>query len=519
MLGIDNQASTAAALAHRDSFFLGAMSVVPATRRISVGDRHVTVQPRIMQVLLALADARGSVVGREELARQCWPGRFVADDSLNAAIAELRKAFRAVGSEDVSVETIPKTGYRIVAADLEPTIESAGELHTRRGAGRWIVAGGVAALSAALGLTVWKMTRAPATNTSELVARGTQALRQGLPDSGVLGVAALRRAVEIEPGNAKAWGLLALAWRAASEYAAPVPATEAIRNAELAARRALAIDPRQSDALTALALLVPSFGQWVEAERRLRNVLAIDPANMFARGAYGTLLMSTGQVAKCLQQLNWLVERDPLSPNHQFRRVYTLWSDNRLAEMDRAADTALQSWPRHPAVWFARFWTLAFTDRAAAASKMLADNATRPTLPPAALAVLDLSLPALGNGGAPHRQAAISANLKASIQGPVQAVTAILMLSKLDAPEHALQVARGFLQRHGQIVVEQRHSSGQPSITDQHHRMAMMLWVPASETLRLHSGFRSLCDGIGLVDYWRRTGNRPDFRGAGLQIA
>ncbi len=515
--GIGQKVDTAIDLAHRDPFPLGTSYVEPATRRISVGDLCVTVQPRIMQVLLALVDARGAVVSRDDIARQCWTARFVAEDSLNAAIAELRKAFRSVGSDDVSVETIPKTGYRIVAPDLDQPVAADGDLHTRRGMGRLVIGGGVVVVAAASGLALWTRTRSQFNSADDLIARGTQALRQGLPDPDAQGVDAFRRAVEIEPGNAKAWGLLALAWRATAEYAEPARATDARRSAELAARRALAIDARQSDALAALALLVPSFGQWAQAERRLRGVLDVDPTNTFARGAYGTLLMSTGQVAKCLVQLNWLVQRDPWSPNHQFRRIYTLWSDNRLAEMDRAADAAMQSWPRHPAIWFARFWTLVFTDRVAPAMKMLSDSATRPALPAPALRALDLALRALGGGNAQQRQAAISANLAASTKSPGQAVTGIMILSKLGEPGHSMQVAQGFLLRRGALVVEQRHPSGQPSITDQHHRMAMMLWVPATEPLRLHPEFESLCAGIGLVDYWRETGNRPDFRGGSLR--
>ena len=517
MSGTDQKPSSAAELAQRSPFFLGTTRVVPATRLIEFRGDAVTVEPRIMQVLLALVDARGTVVSRDDLTRQCWPGRFVAEDSLNAAIAELRKALRTVGSDNVSVETIPKTGYRIVAPGFEPSIDAPTKLHTRRGASGIMLAGGVAVLSAASGLAVWSMKRPQNAKAGDLIASGTQALRQGLPDPSAQGVDAFRRAVEIEPDNAKAWGLLALAWRASSEYAEPARATEARRSAELAARRALALDARQSDALTALALLVPSFGQWAEAERRLRQVLAVDGSNLFARGAYGTLLMSTGQVSKCLQQLNWLVHRDPWSPNHQFRRVYTLWSAGQLAEMDRTADAAMQSWPRHPAVWFARFWTLTFTDRVGAASGMLVDSATRPPMSPIAHEVLNLSLKALAGGSARQREDTISANLGAATKSPGQAITAIMILSKLGAPEHALEVARGFLLRRGNLLVEQRHPSGQPSITDQHHRMAMMLWVPASEALRRHPGFTSLCDGIGLFDYWRRTGNLPDFRRESLR--
>ncbi|MES2903950.1 MAG: winged helix-turn-helix domain-containing protein [Pseudomonadota bacterium] len=517
MNGNDHKIVSAADLAHREAFRLGSTHVIPATRRIEHGGKGVTVQPRIMQVLLALVDADGSVVSRDDLTQQCWAGRFVADDSLNAAIAELRRAFRLVGSEDVRVETIPKTGYRLAGPRIGTVPSTPESGHTRRRMTRTLIASTIVAAAAVSGVALVTRTRPQTADTSDLMARGTLALRQGLPDSGTQAVNALRQVVSIDPDNARAWGLLALAWRAASEYADPARAGAAARNSELAARRALTIDPRQSDALTALALLVPSFGQWAEAERRLRAVLAIDSANQFARSAYGTLLMSTGQAARCLQQLDWLVQRDPLSPNHQFRRVYTLWSNDRLPEMDRVADAALQSWPRHVAVWFARFWTLAFTDRVSAALRMLANGATRPPMPAVGQNLLELSLRALDDRGGPTRQAAIAANTAAATTSPGQAVSAIMLLSGLNAPDQSLEVARGFLLRRGQLLVEQRHSAGQPSITDQHHRMAMMLWIPASNALRMHPGFKDLCDGIGLVDYWRRTGSRPDFREGSLE--
>ncbi len=131
--------------------------------------------------------------------------------------------------------------------------------------------------------------------------------------------------------------------------------------------------------------------------------------------------------------------------------------------------------------------------------------------------VLRLSLGAIGDGSVEQREVAIAANLGASTKSPGQAITAIMLLSGLGAPEHSLEVARGFLLRRGQLLVEQRHPAGQPPITDSHHRMAMMLWIPASSALRMHPGFKSLCEGIGLVDYWRQTGNRPDFRGGSLR--
>lgn len=525
MHGTEKPAPAAADLARREPIALGTTRIVPATREIHGPSGVAVVQPRVMHVLLALADARGAVVTRDDLARSCWGGRFVAEDSLNGAIAELRKALRSVCGGEVSVETVPKTGYRLVGPELRPAGAAPvaqspppGLPQERAGAGRtrrMVLAGGIVALAAA-GWAGWRAMRPAGGEADLLIEQGAQALRQGLPDAGAQGVEAFTKAVAIEPENAKGWGMLALAWRASAEYGGPDEAASARAKAEMAAKRALAIDPRQSDALTALATITPAFGHWTEAERRVRDVLAIDPENRFAVAALATLLMSTGQVRACLRRLDWLHARDPLSPNLQFRRVYTLWSAGRLKEMDRTADWALQTWPLHPAVWFARLWTLAFTDRAEVARAMLADEAARPPMPAAAVEVLDLSLKALAGRRPADMERAKAANLQAAVRGPSQAVPAIMVLSSLGLADSAYQVAEGFLLRKGPLVVQLRHTPAQPSVTDLHHRITMMLWIPATEALRLHRDFRSLCDGIGLLDYWKATGTRPDFRRGGL---
>ena len=483
----------------------------------------MVVQPRIMHVLLALADARGAVVTRDALADRCWAGRFVAEDSLNGAIAELRKALRTVSAHDVSVETVPKTGYRLATPEFVEL--SSGNSIVASGVSgedskitrRVVLAAGAAAV-VGTGLAGWMAANRGVEETALLIERGSQALRQGLPDANAQGVQFLSKAVEMDPGNAKGWGMMALAWRASADYGGPDNAAKALSSAEFAAKRALALDPRQSDALTALATLRPSFGQWVEADRRIRGVLAIDPDNSFAVTALGTLLMSTGQVQASLDRSDWLVERDPLSPNLQFRRVYMLWSVGRLGEMDRTADRALQSWPRHPAVWFSRFWTLAFTGRATQAQAMLDDAPARPPMPQPAVRGLDLSLRAIVGNRPPDVRAAVAANVAAASLGPSQATAAIMVLSHLGASAAAYDVASGFLLRQGPVAVRMRHTIAQPSITDQHHRLTMMLWVPATEALRFHPEYRSMCEGMGLIDFWKATRTRPDFSKGSLAL-
>src|SRR5579862_4884454 len=59
-------------LAHEPAFELGGATVMPSTRELVVGDRREIAEPRIMQVLVALARRRGLVVSRNDLIASCW---------------------------------------------------------------------------------------------------------------------------------------------------------------------------------------------------------------------------------------------------------------------------------------------------------------------------------------------------------------------------------------------------------------------------------------------------------------
>src|SRR5262245_36138112 len=79
------------------------------------GGEEVRVEPKVMQVLEALAATPGDVVTREQLVAQVWPGVFVSDDVLHRAIRELRRAFGDDTANPQYVETIRKRGYRLIA--------------------------------------------------------------------------------------------------------------------------------------------------------------------------------------------------------------------------------------------------------------------------------------------------------------------------------------------------------------------------------------------------------------------
>jgi adenylate cyclase len=102
-------------LARVAPFALGGAQVRPSTRELISGQRREVLEPRVMQVLVALSRQRGEVVSRDGLIAACWGGRVVSEDALNRAISQVRRLAEAVGG--FSVDTVARVGYRLEAAD------------------------------------------------------------------------------------------------------------------------------------------------------------------------------------------------------------------------------------------------------------------------------------------------------------------------------------------------------------------------------------------------------------------
>ena len=101
-------------LAHKSALSLGSLEVRPATREVLWPDGREVLQPRVMQVLIILAQANGEVVSKDDLIDLCWDGRIVSEDAINQVIAKLRKLAGRSGA--FSIETIAKVGYRLPPA-------------------------------------------------------------------------------------------------------------------------------------------------------------------------------------------------------------------------------------------------------------------------------------------------------------------------------------------------------------------------------------------------------------------
>jgi DNA-binding winged helix-turn-helix (wHTH) protein/tetratricopeptide (TPR) repeat protein len=499
-------------LAGRGDFPLGRARVLPSRRVIEGPGGSVTVEPRVMQVLLALADAGGEVVGREELLRLCWPGVTVGEDSLNRAVAEARRVARTVDG-GFAIQTIQRVGYCLTIEGAsrekgtEPTRRIGSHRLTRR---RLVASGAVLTLG---GLAGWALL-APRTDprAADLMQRAEQQLRYALPDSQAQGVSLLREAVAIEPRQARAWGLLALALRQVAENASPDEVAGAVQASENAARRALELDPREGNALTALATLQPSFGDWLSEEKRLLEVLEVAPNNVAAISALVVLLQQVARQRESWSLNERALELDPLSPVHQFRRSLKQWIFGRVHEADITIERALHLWPRHPAVWNARVVIFAFTQRARAGLLALDDPATRPdSITPETDRFWRVSLTALATQSRADIAAARAIILRAAVSSPGFAHNAIMVLSALGDIDAAFAVAEGYFLRRGPTVGSLWTGAGQMPVNDHRWRRNMMLWTPPTARMRADPRFKRLCEGIGLTDYWRRRGIRPEI--------
>lgn len=99
-------------------FIVGEWTVDPSTNSLLKGDRTVALAPRLIDLLVYLAQHPGEVVSRNTLVESVWDRSIVTDQAVTQSIFELRKSLRDGRSAKEAreyIQTIPKRGYRLVA--------------------------------------------------------------------------------------------------------------------------------------------------------------------------------------------------------------------------------------------------------------------------------------------------------------------------------------------------------------------------------------------------------------------
>jgi TolB-like protein/DNA-binding winged helix-turn-helix (wHTH) protein/Tfp pilus assembly protein PilF len=102
----------------QNSFKVGDRLVSPKLNTISRNGNSSRVEPKAMQVLTCLASHPGEVISKEDLIEIVWTDSHVTDDVLTGCISALRKALDDNPRTPTFIQTIPKSGYRLIAPVL-----------------------------------------------------------------------------------------------------------------------------------------------------------------------------------------------------------------------------------------------------------------------------------------------------------------------------------------------------------------------------------------------------------------
>ncbi len=457
---------------------LGSICVSPARRHIEGPAGSAQLQPQAMLVFLCLLERKGEVVPRRFLFERCWGGAPVGDDSINQAISSIRHALASVGPGELTIETVPRAGYRLLWAGTRQSDQT--------------------------------NEYAPA------IEAAYDCWRLGWPRADLEEIAALEAFLVEKPTFARGWGVLALLLRKAAEYANSIDCTQFVSRCEVAVRQAFNCDSDEPNAKVALAGLTPLFGNWATVRTELTEVLKSFPNHAPALHDMVFLEMATGRPSVALPVLEQLLIRDRFAATYHYKAIYQLWTVGRLSDCEQVAARAMALWPRHPAIWLARFWTLVGTHRADQALRLVSDEDGSPGLPSQTLALLEENaalVARLEAGGSIEEDKSVHAAnaVRLASFGPANALTSLHALCALDCVDQAFEVAYGYYLGRGGAAVPLRWNASDPSVTDQFRRVTQLLFIPAASCMRNDPRFLKLCEEIGMSAYWHRNGIVPDF--------
>lgn len=102
---------------YQAGFWINELRVDPALGVLRGPEGEVRLEPRVLEVLRALARQPGNLVTRRELLDEIWPGGDIYDEALTQCVYQLRQQMASVGGPDFRslISTVPKRGYLLNA--------------------------------------------------------------------------------------------------------------------------------------------------------------------------------------------------------------------------------------------------------------------------------------------------------------------------------------------------------------------------------------------------------------------
>lgn len=309
------------------------------------GAVRVQVQEQSLQVLLALLERPGRVVGRDELQQRLWPDGTHVDfeHGLNAAVKRLRAALEDDAASPRYIETLPRRGYRLVASvaakndgvearasaqpgldeSAEPSATDIGRPKSRRAMGFALLILAVLVVMAVR--TAWE--RGATDSTTVTVPVGTslrpsggeadELYRRSLtyklePPANAKAIELLERATALRPGSARTWSELARRYH--FEYTMAGGGQGFLQKARDANRRALELDPGFSPALVQQVTLDTEAGELGAAYKTARAMVRSNPRGGDGHFALSYVLRYGGMYEDAARECDTALKLDPSNP-------------------------------------------------------------------------------------------------------------------------------------------------------------------------------------------------------------
>lgn len=197
-----------------------------------------------------------------------------------------------------------------------------------------------------------ELASAPVVNPEayDLFLRGRHHAEQFYPERIQRAIECFQGAIDIDPSFAAAWGGLSMAHTARGAWLGGNEEPRVtVPDAERAARRALALDDAQVDAIITLAVLdAIYYWRWSEAEAGYRRAIELEPDRLWAKIVFANYLAWMGRFEEAEAVALEGVRLAPLSPVaiNELSNVY--WAQGRMEESRELALRALDLDPHFP---------------------------------------------------------------------------------------------------------------------------------------------------------------------------
>jgi DNA-binding winged helix-turn-helix (wHTH) protein/tetratricopeptide (TPR) repeat protein len=312
----------------------------------------VKIQELPFQALKLLLSHPNEVFSREDLRQALWPdGVYVDfDRGVISAINRLRDSLGDSAENPVFIETVGRRGYRWIAPTqiFEPPLERSPNPEPEEAAApaptsalRWITLFVLPILTLIIVVWIFGMRRdssshfakasAPAFSSpskgpgvpyphppanreaEEFYLRGRYYWEKRTPDSLHKAVDSFTQAIVHDPNYAPAYVGLADCYNLLREYTV-MPASEAFPRALAAAKKAVELDSRSSEAHASLAF-VSFYWMWdaATADREFRRAIELNPSNARAHHWYATYLECLRRYPESLAEIERAQELEPAS--------------------------------------------------------------------------------------------------------------------------------------------------------------------------------------------------------------